>query len=1176
MGALLGACSGQGSLRPPEPMGASHLDRAPSSESGPGLYADPSDLDTKTGKIKDADHDGVPDRSRVVERESKELARRENTSRGVTLATWVVGTRGLFNPGGSVGLANFLARTTGGFIQSVSDAGVRGDKFVKPEFDSNGQVKTVSNLELLKLVWSRGNPQDSLKAQEVTNLVNVILKASGDREKVEQVAESINSFTKIFYAVYADPETKRIPIAVSEKYRSILLADYGEVLGKSRMDADRRLELSGVVVQDLAIAFGADAAAKYLGEVSEKLGAKTKLSVPEIRKALSGVLGAGDVVSPALRNPITMPFFENAPGIYTGTLSQCLARALSHGAQLGCAMQAAHHLDRPIMEWTLVNTPQAVVLDGDVDMQKIWRASFNELGDFEKSMGTRLDDRAWLFRLLDFTVAHYRSIILEKMRQALGGHRTEASPQLLAAMNLLAAYLSEAKIHDVIQAASTEELPDLMVADAKPEVLDFLSALSKPSKRYKDLTKAESLVSGVFRRLFLDPEFQAVFVAAAEDIRLAFLSRFEKTVIPTGTAPADLVRRKAMIERLRNEVTTKQVVAIIFARLAKESGVARPEDIDPYKAFLHVAKKSDRGGDRTRVDDLVLGIVEDLMVNQTTKAQALGNIFGSLALGPDGEQLLADLVSQQSEVDFSAALDRIEVSYGKPTREFFFGLSKAYDAAVKHISPRDGDTIASFAVRLNGRAAFEVVQDFAKPMVAIFAFQVDCAAKKDVMIPGCLRESPKGLLTDANHKSLFSKELSQLIILMRLSASAQVTPRAAAVGRRRVESCRAAVDLSLQRFPDQVVGNEIEDLSAMPLFFLSRVVKEDASLEPSILSCAQVGILRQYVRPLFKNNLSKLGLGGESLEALSDDNVYPMLIEGGALHDLNVKFRSEVSAIFGSAGTGGDPMGDRLQSAAFGYGYASAVRAPFDSRAYRPFIRSLLVEPQEMILDSLVKRWNWHTKMKAAEVDELFAKLPRCMAFVSQEMIYPFALLARTMTMELFPDPLAKPAQRVVDVRPDLGSPGQTAAPRLALPRPPVERMYRAAFYPALKEGDALLGCAKRSRATGRFRLDYHNIAEVTEVSGAGDLMLTATGLRETLQRALDAKSTWDVVPIGWDQAYGARVTDSPYYAANWVISFRDRFFALRDLYRAAKARSGGVAELEAACAAARRCEETK
>jgi hypothetical protein len=144
--AVFASCSGRETQPLAEESPAAQR-RPAASDLGAGRFANSADIDAKTGKIKDADKNGVPDRERLYKSKGKEAAKAENSSAGVTLATWVVGARGLLNPNGSVGLQNFLARTMGGFLESVAEAGRTQSKFIKPVYDSNGNLKTVGNLE---------------------------------------------------------------------------------------------------------------------------------------------------------------------------------------------------------------------------------------------------------------------------------------------------------------------------------------------------------------------------------------------------------------------------------------------------------------------------------------------------------------------------------------------------------------------------------------------------------------------------------------------------------------------------------------------------------------------------------------------------------------------------------------------------------------------------------------------------------------------------------------------------------------------------------------------------------------------------------------------------------------------------------------------------------------------
>jgi len=1027
-------------------------------------------------------------------------------------------------------------------------------------------LKSPGKMELLKLVWSKGGPRDSLKVKEITDLISAVLRALGNRTQVEAAVENINAFTAIFYAVYADPKTRRIPTSIVDTYRDLILAEYAQVLGKTRMDADRRLELFGSTVQGFVLAFGSDAAAKYLGEVSAKLGNERKLSSAETRAALKSLLGLGSKLP--LRNSIVFPFYEGAPSAYSGTLSECMARSLSHGAQFQCAIQASHHLDRPIMEWALVNTPQVVALGGRVDMQRIWRDSFDDLAEAETKFGKPIGDREWLLRFFDSAVSRYREVFIRLTREALGAQRSEGTQQLGVALDRFANYLSEAKLGQVMRVAIGEELPEVMNASRSPEMLEILGQLGKPSHRYPDFLKAEALVAGVFRRLFLDPEFQAVFVAAAEDIRTGFLDRASRTLIPPGSSQQDRVRREAMIERIRKEVTTASIVEIIFQRLKKTTGVERNEDIDPLKAFVALTKKSEHDGDRSQAEDLVLGIVSDMLARQELKMQALGHVLGALLLGPDGDELLDQLVEKESLPAFNAFLAKIEAEYGASTRHLMVGLSKAYDSAIVRGMPHRTETIAKYVERLNARSGFEMVQDFAKPLVKILAFQVDCGLKPGE-IPGCLRPNKTGVLvTDGNERVLFSKELSQLVLLLRSAARAQVVPPGRSPGKKVVASCRAAVDLTLERFPTQIVGNEVESLSQWPLYFMSRVVKDDAALEPSVFACAQVGIVGSAVRPALERVIWVAGLGGETREVLSDQNLYSLVSESGALGDLNRRFREELSTIFASADMGGAPIGDRIQSAVAGYAYQAGWRAPLEPSVYGPYRRALLTESQIRWLDRLFSnKFRFKTVMNPAEIEELEAKLPQCTRLLSQEMLMPFAAFGRLTAMEILLDPLATADKRVIDVAPKLPAPGTDD--KFYLPPARGDRVFRA-LRAGIGDIDARLGCKDRSPAVGRFRQNASSFVHVIEPSSLGDITLAAVGMREVMQRTLELKSSWGALPLGWDQAFGTKMTDSPYYAGNWLLSFRERFFALR---KEMEKHPSDTAKMEAACEAARRCE---
>jgi hypothetical protein len=1176
--AVFASCSGRETQPLAEESPAAQR-RPAASDLGAGRFANSADIDAKTGKIKDADKNGVPDRERLYKSKGKEAAKAENSSAGVTLATWVVGARGLLNPNGSVGLQNFLARTMGGFLESVAEAGRTQSKFIKPVYDSKGNLKTVGNLELLKLVWSSGGPKDSLKAKQVADLVSVVLKAQGGREQIEKVVENLNAFTEIFYAVYADPKTKRIPISVIDRYRELVLADYAEVLGKTRLDADRRLELFGEAVESLIVAFGSDAAAKYLGEVSEKLNASSQLSRDQIRVALNGLFGFSKD-KPALRNPTSFPFFDGATSAFSGNFNQCMARALDHGAQVGCAQAAMHGLDRALVEWTLTRTPQAVALEGEIDMQAFWRKAFDAVADEEASLGTRLGDREWLLHVIDATVAQYREVLLRKMREGLGTKKGDGAERLDAAVDRFASYISREKLKKLVRDAATAEVPDLMRTSARPELVDFLSQLSKKSTRYPGAPKVQSLVAGVFRGIFLDPEFRAVFVAFAEDIRNVFIDRAAGSINPKGGAPEDKIRREAAIEKLRKELDTNTIVDLVFTRLRQETGLGAGEDLDPLLAFVVLARKSDGAPDRLKADDLVLGVVEDFLRLRQTKVQAVSHVIGAVILGPDGDAILDELVEKETLPAFDAYLEQIGREHGEATRDLLLGLSKAFDSAMVKAHP-GSDNIKKYALRLNSRTAFEIISDFAKPLTRALAFQAACDFEKK-RPRGCLVEDKKGvLITEGRKEKLFAKEITMLVTLLRAASKAEVTPRRELPGKTVVNGCRDSVSLTLERFPEQVVAGDIHDMREMPLFFLSRVVEEDAGLEPSMLACGQVGVIGQMIRPAFQKKLSLLGLGGETAEVLRDDNLYPLLVEGGSLFDLNQRFRDDISAIFRTTGMAGSSMGDRLESAIYNYGYKAAARAPFEPAAYRPYLRSVLTEPQIRLFD-LLDRGSFNSRMRPAQVEELFSKLPKCSALLAQEAVLPYALFARQIVMELFPDPLAAPDKRVADERPDLSVLNEEDGV-LILPQPRTDRSYRAAFYPTIREIDGRLGCKKRPPTVNALKLEFKSIGDVASVPTSGDAFLSATGLREAFQKTsvekvkvlgleIGGKNAGRLggIQLGWDQAWGTKLTTSPYYAGNWLLNFRERFFVLRELMRKDP---GAIERMEAACEAARRCE---
>ena len=821
-----------------------------------------------------------------------------------------------------------------GALQDLTKSG--GEKnFV--QIDRAGNITSTGDLNALALVFAR---PEKLSPNTAKEILEQILAAIPEKKDREDAVKAINDSIKIFNQVYQrDGNTSASQ--VQKKYENLIAGVNNDVLrGRATMSTNVRLEYSAELSENVIRTFVTDALSTYLGKVGAMTGAKSKLSQEQIRHGVDEILGFTQNRTKSFSTSNEFAFFPGAKRPYVGTFAECMKRALSHRAQIGCVSASVKALDEPTIEWAMRNAHLGQLDAIDADLGKITKkAVANVYGSPDSRTSARLsssgDERERLLKTISSIGDQVGDRVFDKLDGSL--HNGSCS-------------------------------------ESDPEDADRAHTIDEMRAHFHDVT-----------------------IKHLED-KVHDLKSFKKTDGSTSD---------------------------VLTELASDA--------------------DGKPGGPTRAETLVQEAVDEVLVSKETEALAMESV-GSFSLGVDGKK------------DFAAYLSGKPNPQSDPASlELYKNIHATYEANVARLrrDPQGKESISQYLGRIENSAIPGLTSELSKPFSKLVQDQVNCAlnskanshnllrTKLDAAC-GCFSDSGE-LLMPGGHRVL-SSEISQVVRYLRIAGSADIQH----FGR----SCQDTVAWVLKKIPDEVSSHDANQPSFLknPLYFIGKLIKDDASQKPSLLDCLSIGATQTFVdADQLQKSMSWIGLGGEMQQVMSPQNIYKVFQNPNMRMDDSI-LRNRLATIFQGEHPPGSSLSADLMSAIHDHARDRVMRAISSNEVTRVLTGSVLNEAQWALAAGVKQRDfgalasagmgfpDSKNRLSQFQVSQLFQRAPQCMSLLAENFVAPIAVFVGTLVDNAIPTnplTLVRPRAAAGDALPSNAPLSCSQQPAVGIPPPP-------------------------------------------------------------------------------------------------------------------------------------------